>query len=144
MPATPSTSPLPTRCSPPPALANAANTVTNLEDTSLSVALATTPGGNGTVPQTEINTLANILAACVNSTGPTSTQCSTLFSNATNNGVDAPDTATAALNIAHNPGPSSTIVGNLFGLQTPTSPFQPICLPRPTTSPSPSATPVAA
>ena len=106
-------------------LTNAANTLANLEIASTGVALATTAGGNGTVPQNEINTLANILAACVNSTGPTSTQCSTLFSNATNNGVDAPDTATAALNIAHNPGPSSTVVGNLFGLQTPTSPFQP-------------------
>jgi sugar lactone lactonase YvrE len=107
-------------------LTNAANTLANLETANTGVALATTAGGNGTVPQTEINTLANILAACVNSTGPTSTQCGTLFSNATNNGVDAPDTATAALNIAHNPGPSSTVVGNLFGLQTPSSPFQPM------------------
>jgi hypothetical protein len=93
----------------------------SLEDISASAPLATTPGLNGTVPQTEINTLANILAACVNSVGPASTQCSTLFSNAQNNGVDAPDTATAALNIAHNPGAN---VGNLFGLQTPSSPFQ--------------------
>ena len=102
---------------------NAANTVASLENISTSAALATTAGGNGTVPQTEINTLANILAACVNSTGPTSTQCSTLFSNATNNGVYAPDTATAALNIAHNPG-NPTAVANLFGLQTANSPFQ--------------------
>ena len=106
-------------------LANAANTLANLEDLNLSVALATTPALNGTVPQQEINTLANILAACINSTGPASTQCSTLFSNATNNGVTAPDTATAALNIAHNPGPSADVVANLFGLQTPSSPFQP-------------------
>jgi streptogramin lyase len=107
------------------ALQNAGAAYSNLLNAS-SLALATTPAGNGTVPQSEINTLANILAACVNSTGPASTQCSTLFSNATNNGVDAPDTATAAVNIAHNPGPSSTIVGNLFGLQTATSPFQPM------------------
>jgi len=107
-------------------LTNAANNVSNLENTSTSVALATTPGSNGTVPQTEINTLANILAACVNSTGPTSTQCSTLFSNAASSASATTDTATAALNIAHNPGPSSTIVGNLFGLQTPSSPFQPM------------------
>jgi streptogramin lyase len=106
-------------------LANAANTLANLEDVNMSVALAITPGLNGTVPQQEINTLANILAACVNSTGPASTPCSTLFSNATSNGVNAPDTATAALNIAHNPGPSSTVIANLFGLQTPSSPFQP-------------------
>jgi streptogramin lyase len=103
-------------------LANAASTLANLEDLNKSIALATTPGLNGTVPQQEINTLANILAACINSTGPASTQCSTLFSNATNHGVNAPDTATAALNIAHNPGAN---VANLFGLQTPTSPFQP-------------------
>jgi streptogramin lyase len=103
-------------------LTNAANNIANLEDISKSVALATTPGGNGTVPQSEINTLANILAACVNSTGPASTPCSTLFSNATNNGVEPIDTATAALNIAHYPGAN---VANLFGLQTPDSPFQP-------------------
>jgi len=107
-------------------LTNAANNVSNLENTSTSVALATTPAGNGTVPQTEINTLANILAACVNSTGPASTQCTTLFSNAASSAFAATDTATAALNIAHNPGPSSTVVGNLFGLQTPSSPFQPM------------------
>jgi streptogramin lyase len=106
-------------------LNNTANTLANLEDVNMSVALATTPGLNGTVPQQEINTLANILAACVNSTGPASTPCSTLFSNATNNGVNAPDTATAALNIAHNPGLSPTSIANLFGLQTPSSPFQP-------------------
>ncbi len=106
-------------------LNNAANTLANLEDVNMSVALATTPALNGTVPQQEINTLANILAACVNSTGPGSMQCSTLFSNATNNGVNAQDTASAALNIAHNPGPSPTVVANLFGLQTANSPFQP-------------------
>jgi hypothetical protein len=110
-------------------LTNAANNIANLEDISKSVALATTPAGNGTVPQAEINTLANILAACVNSTGPASTPCSTLFSNATNNGVDPIDTATAALNIAHYPGVN---VANLFGLQTPTSPFQPMLPATPT------------
>lgn len=105
---------------------NAANNIANLEDISMSTALAATPGTNGAVPQTEINTLANILAACVNSTGPASTQCTTLFANALNSSSVSPtDTATAALNLAHNPGSSSTIVGNLYGLQTPTSPFQP-------------------
>ncbi len=112
------------------ALTNAVGNIKNLEDINLSVALATTPGLNGTVPQEEINTLANILAACVNSANSVSspsTQCATLFSNATNNGVNAPDTATAALNIAHNPGAN---VATLFGLQTADSPFQP---PLPTT-----------
>jgi len=100
-------------------------TVTNLEALSTGEALATTPvanGGNGTVPQDEINTLANILAACVNSTGPTSTQCTTLFNNAENGTTPATDTATAAINIAHNPGAN---INNLFGLQTGSTPFQP-------------------
>ena len=102
---------------------NAGNTILNLENSNTGVAYATTPGGNGTVPQAEIDTLANILAACINSTGSGSTQCSTLFSNAENGGTQPTDTATAALNIAHNPGAN---ISNLIGLQTPSSPFQPM------------------
>ena len=44
-------------------IANAFATVPNLETLGTGEALATTPAGNGTVPQSEINTLANILAA---------------------------------------------------------------------------------
>ena len=102
---------------------NAANTILNLENPNTGLAYATTPGGNGTVPQAEIDTLANILAACINSTGPGSTQCGTLFSNAMNGGTQPTDTATAAVNIAHNPGANA---GNLFGLQAPSSPFLPM------------------
>src|SRR5580658_297993 len=61
---------------------NASGTLNDLYTLGTGVALATTPAGNGTVPQAEINTLANILAACVNSSGPLSTQCTTLFDNA--------------------------------------------------------------
>jgi sugar lactone lactonase YvrE len=89
------------------------------------VAEATTPYGNGTVPQAEINTLANVLAACVNSTGASSSQCTTLFSNAPSTGVsptEPTDTATAALNIARNPGAN---VSNLFALQGSSPPFVP-------------------
>jgi hypothetical protein len=95
----------------------------NLYTQSTGVALATTPAGNGRVPQAEIDTLANILAACVNSTGSGSTQCATLFANAKNGNTAPSDTATAAVNIAHNPGAN---VANLFGLQTAQSPFQPV------------------
>jgi hypothetical protein len=102
---------------------NARNTILSLENANTGVANATTPGGNGTVPQSEIDTLANILAACVNSTGSGSTQCGTLFSNAMNGGTQPADTATAAVNIAHNPGAN---ISNLIGLQTPSSPFQPM------------------
>ena len=108
---------------------NAQNTILNLENPNTGVAYATTPGGNGTVPQAEIDTLANILAACINSTGSGSTQCSTLFSNAANGGTQPTDTATAALNIAHNPGAN---ISNLIGLQTPSSPFQPMLSATPT------------
>jgi streptogramin lyase len=103
-------------------IANAFATVTNLEDLSTGQALATTPAGNGTVPQSEINTLANILAACVNSTGPTSTACTTLFNNAKSGGVTTTNTAQAAVGIARIPGEN---VPPLFGLQTANAPFQP-------------------
>ena len=108
-------------------IANAFAAAANLETLKTGVALATTPavnGGNGTVPQSEINTLANILAACVNSTGPSSPSCTTLFTSALSGGTTGTqptDTASAAINIAHNPGAN---IANLCGLQTATSPFQ--------------------
>lgn len=107
-------------------IADAFSAIANLENQSTGLPLAMTPAGNGTVPQDEINTLADILAACVNTngavTGPTNpTPCYTLFSNATNGTAAPTDTATAAINIAHNPGAN---VGNLYGLVTEQSPFQ--------------------
>ena len=106
-------------------VANAFLTVTNLETVATGTALATTPAGNGTVPQSTINTLSNILASCVNSTGPSSTACATLFANAKSNGSTgtvATDTATAAINIAHNPGKN---VSALFALVPASPPFAP-------------------
>jgi hypothetical protein len=85
-------------------LRNAFLTVPNLVSLSTGTALASTPNGNGTVPQDEINYLANILAACVNSTTG-SAQCSSLFTDATPPGGTAPtDTLGAMLDIALNPG----------------------------------------
>jgi streptogramin lyase len=101
---------------------NASKTVGNIETLSTGVALAATPAGNGVVPQSEIDTLANILAACINSTGPGSSACATLFANAMNGSAAPTETATAALNIAHNPGAN---IASLYALQTATSPFQP-------------------
>jgi len=106
------------------AFANAAN----LADLGSGTALATTPNGNGTVPQAEIYALADILASCVNtngaSTGPsTPTACYTLFNNALSAGTSGSvptDTATAAINIAHHPGAN---VANLFGLIGSNPPF---------------------
>ncbi len=106
-------------------LPNAFATVANLESLSQGVALAVTPAGNGTVPQAEIYTLADILAACVNSSGPSSTPCSSLFSAALSRGTTGSqpsDTATAAINIAHNPGSN---VSTIYGLMSPNPVFGP-------------------
>ncbi|HWG18858.1 MAG TPA: NHL repeat-containing protein [Acidobacteriaceae bacterium] len=94
--------------------ANAMLNVKNLVNPATGVALATTPEGNGTVPQAELNTLANMLAACGRTSGANSSECSTLFNAAVNaNGVAASDTATAAINIAHAP---ANAVASLYGL----------------------------
>ena len=87
-------------------------------------------------PSSTINiSLANVLSACINSTG-TSTACSTLFSNAKDASGNLPsDTATAALNIAHNPGANITA---LYNLSVPAPPSQPSTSAPPTTGPSPS------
>ncbi|HEY4378795.1 MAG TPA: hypothetical protein VGN01_00525 [Acidobacteriaceae bacterium] len=106
-------------------IANAFANAANLETLSTGAALVTTPAGNGTVPQTEINTLANVLAACVNSTGPGSSACSTVLANALpagTTGAQPADTATAAINIAHNPGAN---VATLYALASGTPPFAP-------------------
>jgi len=107
------------------AFANAAN----LASLSLGSALATTPGGTGIAPQATVYTLANTLASCVNTngsiTGPANpTNCYTLFNNATSTGLSSgtqpTNTATAAINIAHNPGANVTA---LFNLSSATPPF---------------------
>ena len=91
-------------------IANAFSNAVNLVDGTTGSALTTTPAGNGAVPQSEINTLANILAACVGLTSGTS--CPSLFEAATDDGTatgtQPTDTATAAINIAHHPGANAT------------------------------------
>jgi hypothetical protein len=103
-------------------IANAFKTVSNLVNIATGQSLATTPAGNGTVPQTEINTLADIIAPCVNSSGSGS-ECAALFAAATPSGGTAPtNTLQAVFNIATHPAQQ---VGGLYGLFSPTSPFQP-------------------
>ena len=104
-------------------IANAFKGALNITNQATGLPLATTPAGNGTVPVTTINTLADILAVCVNSTGASSNGCSSLFSNAKNSSGAVPaDTATAAINIAQHPGAN---VSNLLGLVPSAPPFAP-------------------
>jgi hypothetical protein len=106
-------------------IANAFANASNLANISTGAALSTTPAGNGAVPQAKINTLANILAACINSTGPSSIPCVTLLSTAQSGGstgATPTDTATAAVNIAHNPASN---IAALLALPTANPPFAP-------------------
>jgi len=108
------------------------------------IARAVTPTNTGgAVPQTQINTLGNLLANCVDSAntynaatasgGTQSAQCAALMSNATSDGTTTGtqpnDTATAAINIAHHPSgePSgnTTFMSGLFNSITGNQPFQP-------------------
>jgi streptogramin lyase len=104
-------------------LSNAFAQVPNIVDIATGQALTKTPAGNGTVPQSKIDTLADILAPCVNSTSGASTACGSLFSAATPSGkVQPADTIAAALYIAQNPGHK---VSALFGMSMASAPFQP-------------------
>jgi hypothetical protein len=117
-------------------IANAFANAANVETLGTGAALATTPAGNGAVPQGEIDTLANILASCVNTngavTGPTNaTACYTLFTNAESSGssgTEPANTATAAINIAHNPGANMTA---LYSLGSGSPPFSPALTTQP-------------
>jgi hypothetical protein len=122
-------------------IANAFLEANNLFDVqtgygSVVVAPTTTPGGNGTVPQLEIDALANSLAACVNTTGASTTApnaCNTLLGDALSGGTTGTkptDTATAAINIAHNP---TANVSAIFGLGAATgTPYVPALTTGPT------------
>ena len=104
------------------AFLNAANIV----DTTTGSARATTPAGNGMVPTSMINTLADILEPCVNSASGSSTACTTLFTNAqppSVTAIAAPiNTWQAALDMAQYPGNNTA---NLFGLVLGSPSFQP-------------------
>jgi hypothetical protein len=104
------------------------------------MALSTTSyvgGGNGVVPQSTLNTLGNILSACVDSVNTSTTAssiCTSLFSTATStgdtNGTKPTDISSAAFNIAAYPAgtgsQSGTLPSTLFALQGDSAaPFEP-------------------
>ena len=107
-------------------MANAFLNVSNLVSPTTGAVLSTTPAGNGTVPTDTLNTLANILADCVQSASSRSGPCSDLFT-FTGTSTTA-DTATAAINLAHNPAGvsgSSVSVTKLFSDLAPNTAFVP-------------------
>ena len=98
-------------------LLNAFANANALVSTASGAAPGTLPAG-ATAPVAELNTLGNILAACVNTTGPGSSQCSQLFT-----ATGATETFGAALAIARRPG-NGAITG-LYTLSSAIAPFQP-------------------
>jgi streptogramin lyase len=98
----------------PTGLVNAFATASALVNTTTG-SISVPPTGI-TLPTDKLTTLANILASCVNTTGPGSNQCSTLLST-----TGASETIGAALAIAKSPG-SSAMTG-LYTLASASPPF---------------------
>jgi len=135
-------------------IANAFATASNLSDLATGSALTVTPAGNGTPPTTTINTLANILAACVNTADiveddshpgspqplsahphslPFSSSCVALGNAVSTGGTNqfawyGFDTADAAIFIAQAPGAN---VATLYDMPTTQAPFSPALTTQP-------------
>lgn len=105
----------------------------------LTLSANSASGATGAIAEFwQINTIADILAACVNSGGLTSgsdttSNCGVLFSNVVPFGATAPaDTAQAALSLALTPTVPATQIANLYGIIPATAPFLPYVLPNAT------------
>ncbi len=108
-----------------PGLQNVLGPANNLVDTGTGLAHGVNDFATMILPNAEINTLADILAACVNTNGSTSSTaaCGMLFNYATPPGGAAPnDTFQAAIDIALNPGNNAA---SLYTLSNAGAPFQP-------------------
>lgn len=103
----------------------------SMATTLVNPATGTIPGANApsdaTLPVAEINTLADILASCVQSVGGTAgdgSVCGKLFDYTTPAGEAAPNNViTAALSLANNPAQHAA---DLFALLPSPPPFQPV------------------
>jgi streptogramin lyase len=105
-----------------PGLTNAFLTVNNLVNTAQGTAPGPSLPAGATAPTAELNTLADLLSLCVNTSGPAGA-CTTLFNDATPSGLGAPtNTIDAMLDIALNPGHN---VSTLYNLVTGIVPFEP-------------------
>ena len=107
----------------PIGLVNAFNTASLLVNWSSGLAPGNLLPASATAPVAELNSLADLLSACVNTTGTDGT-CSTLFTTATpTNGTAPTDIVGVILNLASNPACNAA---QLFSLIQPTPPFQPV------------------
>jgi hypothetical protein len=115
-------------------LANAFANVNNLANIAAGQAIALTPVGNSTVPQSEINALASILNTCTTTSGGAvgdGSPCDALFTaaNPSTLASEAPaNTLQAALNIAQSPA-FNTISGygaTIYSLLPATPAFTPV------------------
>jgi hypothetical protein len=108
------------------ALTNAFTLASELVNTATGQAPGTNVPAGMAVPATLMNTLANVVAACVNSAGGISgdgSACGSLFALTTPSGGSHPtDTVKAMLYLAQNPALNTP---GLFNLITPAAPFQP-------------------
>ena len=105
------------------------------------IARLNTPAGDGLVPQARLDTIGNILAACVDSANTSSSaslQCTDLFAVATADGTSTgtkpTDIATAAFNIARFPAgtANSSFASTLFDIPSGNIPFTPALNSAPT------------
>jgi hypothetical protein len=90
------------------------------------VGFTTAPVVTITPEQAKINTLANILAACINTSGAGSPNCTTLFSNVSSSTVV--DTLEAAYYLATNPTDTvggTSKISTVYGLSASQPPFAP-------------------
>ena len=100
-------------------MANAMANAHNIEGLGWGGALANANGNSNSVaPQTKLNSLADIVATCVNTNSSTSTSCKNLFGDAKSTAGTTPtDESTALFNIAHNPTANVSAIWGLYPSQ---------------------------
>jgi hypothetical protein len=106
-------------------LADAFSAISSVANVATGTASGPSLPAGATLPIAKINTIANILASCVNSTGGVagdSSPCGKLFTATTVNSVAPTNTVAAALNMAQH---SASNVSALYALQTANPPFVP-------------------
>ena len=113
-------------------LANAFAAAGELANTTTGNFAGTTLPAGAVLPVSKMNTLADILAACINTAGGVAgdaSACGNLFTAATRSSSTPTNTISAALNVARSPVTNAV---SLFTLSSSTAPFQPTLTVAPT------------